>query len=256
MDTAGTPEFTASIIDHVFEIWIWPEVQRRSLSLSRTDIRKAFVELEPGKAPRVLLNDETKLVADFIPKRTIAEGEDVTLGDIDSITDIRPLSVGADSGWLVFARLASQEIVAFDFRYNRAKALEIIKRAREFLTIAKAAADTSAAVALDLTFSAAELAVHSQMMTLRSEVSNHQERARWLAQWARDGNAPGNHADLLHNLADLRSRARYGEGQLRMRPGRLPHILHTVEEMIQSAEAQIDSDVSKDGEDQGDETTE
>jgi hypothetical protein len=256
MATAGTPEFAATTIDHVFEIWIWPEVQRRNLSLSRTQIRKALVELAPGKAPRILLNDEAELVAGFVPKRTIAEGEEVTLGDIDRITDIRPLSVGADSGWLVFARIASQEIVTFDFRYNRAKALEIIKRAREFLTIAKVAADTSAAVALDLMFSAAELAVHSQMMTLQSEVSNHQERARWLTQWARNGNAPGSYSELLYNLADLRSSARYGEGQLRMHPRRLPNILHTVEEMIQSAEAQISSDVSKDGEDRVGQTTE
>jgi len=256
MATAGTPAFAATTIDHVFEIWIWPEVRRRSLPLSRADISKALVELQPGTAPRVLLNDEAELVAGFVANRPIAEGDDVTLGDIERITDLRPLSVGPDSGWLVFARLGSQELIAFDFRYNRARARETIKRAQEFLAIAKIASATIAAVALDLAFSAAELAVQSQMMSLQSEVSNHQGRAMWLAHWARDGNTPRSHADLLYNLADLRSSARYGEGRLRLRPGRLPHILRAVEEMIRSVEELLELNGARNGEGPGDKPAE
>ena len=97
-------------------------------------------------------------------------------------------------------------------------------------------------MALDLAFSAAELAVHSQMMSLQAQVSDHKGRANWLAQWTRNDNAPPSQADLLYNLSDLRSSARYGEGKLRLHPDRLPEILRTVQEMIQSAEARIGSD--------------
>jgi hypothetical protein len=231
MATAGTPEFTATLIDHVFEIWIWPEVHRRGLQLNRADIRKVIVELEPGKAPRVLLNEKAELEAGFVAKRVIAEGE--------MVTDLRPVSIEPNSGWLVFARLGSREMITFDFRYNKARASAIVQRASEFLAAARAAIHTSAAVALDLSFSAAELAVHGEMMTLQSDVKNHKERAKWLGQWAENDNAPKSHADLLYNLADLRSSARYGEGQLRIHPDRLPLILRTVEEMIRSAEERI-----------------
>lgn len=244
MATAGTAEFTSTLVDHVFELWLWPEVQRRDLPLDRAGIRKALVELEPGKAPRVLLNEEAELVAGFVPKRAIGEGEEVTLEDIERLTDLRPASVGPNSGWLVFARLGSQEMVAFDFRYNRARASAIIERAREFLSAAKIASDTTTAVAVDLAFSAAELAVHSQMMSLQADVSNHRGRAEWLTQWARNDNVPRSHADLLYNLSDLRSSARYGEGQLRLRPTRLRLILRTVEEMIQSAERAVKSNAT------------
>jgi hypothetical protein len=245
MATLGTPEFAATLVNHVFEIWIWPEVRRRDLSLSRADIHKVLVELEPDKAPRILLNEEAQLEAAFVAKRAIAEGEEVTLEDIEHITDLRPVSVGPNSGWLVLARLGSQEIISFDFRYNRAKGSAIVRRAREFLAAAKMASNTSVAVALDLAFSAAELAVQGQMMSTQSEVSNHQGRAGWLAQWAQNDNAPRSHADLLYNLADLRSSARYGEGELRLRPDRLPHILRTVEGMIRSAEELIQPDATQ-----------
>ena len=132
MATVGTPEFTATLIDHVFEVWVWPEIRRRDLPLSRAEIRKVLVEIEPDKAPRILLNEEAELEATFVPKRAIAEGEGVTLEDLEHITDLRPVSVGPNSGWLVFARLGPREIVTFDFRYNKAKASGILQRSRDF----------------------------------------------------------------------------------------------------------------------------
>jgi hypothetical protein len=240
--TAGTDEFTSTLIDHVFDLWVSPEIQRRGLTFNRAGIRKVLVELEPGKAPRVLLNEEAELIAAFVPRRDIAEGADVTLGDIEHLTDLRPASIEPNSGWVVFARLGIREAIVFDFRYNRDRASHILTRAREFLSIAKTASETSPSVAVDLAFSGAELAVQSEMMSLQSHRNNHQERAKWLAGWARNDNAPREHADLLWYLADLRGSARYGEGELRLRPARLPHVIRTVEEMIGSAAQRIETD--------------
>jgi hypothetical protein len=214
-------------------------MRQRGLTLDRADILKVLVELEPGKALRVFLNDEVQLVANFIAKREITEDEELMLEEVRDITNLRPLSVGPDSGWLVIARLGSQELISFDFKYNRSRTSVSLNLAREYLTAAKAASGTSAAVAIDLAFSAAELAVQSQMMSMQADTRSHKGRAEWLAAWTRNDNAPSGYADLLYNLADLRSSARYGEGPLRVTSSRLPRILNTIEEMIESAEQMI-----------------
>lgn len=236
MAAIGTEEFSLTLVKHVFEIWVTPEVRRRGLANSESDIHKILVELEPGKAAHILLNDEVKLEGTFVAQRDIAEGEPVTLGDIQHLTDLRPIAVGQDSGWLVLIRLGDRIYISFDFRYNKAQVSGILKRAQEFLETAKSAPP---AVAVDLAFSAAELAVQCQMMTMQADSGDHRGRARWLATWARNGNVPQAQADLLHNLADLRSSARYGEGKLRLNPSRLPRILKTIEDMIDTAAQSI-----------------
>jgi HEPN domain len=241
MAAVGTEEFTRTLVDHVFELWVSPEVQRRGLTLHRADIRQVLVELEPGKAPRIFLNEEVQLTGNSIAKRDITEGEELTVEDIEQVTELRPLSVGPNSGWLVFMRLGFRELISFDFRYNKAKVSITLNRAREFLMAAKAESSRSAAVAIDLAFSAAELAVQSQMMSLQSDIGNHKGRREWLAGWTRNDNAPRKYADLLYNLADLRSSARYGEGLLRVSPDRLRHIMKTIEGMIESTEQMIGS---------------
>jgi hypothetical protein len=238
VEAAETDEFTSTLINHVIEIWVEPELQRRGLMLSEFELRKVFVEIEPGSGPRVLLNDEVEFEATFVAKRPIEVGEAITLDDIELLTELHPVSVGPNSGWLAIARLGSRLVISFDFRYNKARSTALLNRAREFLSTAKGA---PIAVALDLAFSAAELAVQSQMTTLQSDTRDHKGRARWLAEWAHNANAPQEHAHLLYNLADLRGKARYGDGELRTRPERLRSILKTVESMIESASKLIES---------------
>lgn len=249
MAAVGTEEFARTLVDHVFELWVSPEVQRRGLALDRPDIRKVLVELEPGEAARVFVNEEVQLVGTSIAKREIAEGEELTLEDVEEVTDLRPLSVGPNSGWLIIARLGFRELISFDFRYNKSRTSVTLARAREYLTVAKTASSISADVTIDLAFSAAELAVQSQMMSMQSDTRNHKGRAEWLAAWTRNDNAPQEYADLLYNLADLRSSARYGEGSPRLTPTRLPRIMKTIEEMIESAERMIESSSDSNGAD-------
>jgi hypothetical protein len=52
-------------------------------------------------------------------------------------------------------------------------------------------------------------------------------------------NTPQHHADVLWNLADLREPARYGSGELQLKPGRLAKILKTVQEMINLTSARV-----------------
>lgn len=226
-------EFGESAINQIFDIWVGPELGERGVQLSRESIRKVVVELEPGKAPRVLLNEEATISASFTAKRAIEPGEPVTADDIENLNDLRPDEVSPNSGWICFARIGQSEYVAFDFRYNRERALALLVRAGEFLTAARHAADEEFSnVAIDLAHSAAELTVQAQMLTQQNETNNHYERRRWLSSWAEHDNSPRQHSDILWNLSDLREQARYGSDQVRLKPGRLLQILELVQDMI------------------------
>lgn len=225
-------EFARNIVNQIFDLWVGPELARRGLTLTRADIRKVLVEMDPDKPLHVLINDEAELVADFVAKRDIAEGEEVTVADIDELANLRPLTIGLNSGWICFIRIGDQGFVAFDFTYNRARAAALLDRARAFLAAAVHAGDRAPSVAIDNAHSAAELTVQAQMFVLQVDARSHRERREWLASWARHQNAPQHHADVFWNLADLRVPARYGSGELQLKPGRLTRILTTVQEMI------------------------
>jgi hypothetical protein len=109
------PEFALTVINQIFDLWVVPELKRRGLSLTRANIRKVLVEMDPDKPLRVLINDEAEIVGKAIVKRDIAEGEEVTLTDIDELAELRPLTIGPNSGWICFVRFGNQEFVAFDF---------------------------------------------------------------------------------------------------------------------------------------------
>jgi len=232
-------EFAANIVNQIFDLWVGPELAKRGLTLTRADISKVLVEMDPDKPLRVLINDEAELVADFVAKRDIAEGEEVTVADIDELANLRPVTIGSNSGWICFVRIGNQGFVAFDFTYNRARAAALLDRAREFLAVAVHAGDQAPGVAIENAHSAAELTVQAQMLVQQVDSRSHRERREWLASWARHQNAPQHHADVLWNLADLRVPARYGSGELPLKPGRLTRILRTVQEMIDLTSARV-----------------
>jgi hypothetical protein len=232
-------EFASTLITQIFDLWVGPELKRRSLALTRADIRQVVVEMDPDKPLRVLINDEAKIVGRAVAKRELTNGEEVASSDIGEISGVRPFEIGPNSGWICFVRFGHQEIVAFDFTYNRARAAALLDRAREFLAAATHAGDTAPGVAIDNAHSAAELAVQAQMLVQQTETRNHRERREWLAAWAEHENAPQHHADILWNLAALREPARYGSGKLQLKPGRLAKILKTVQEMIDFTAARV-----------------
>jgi len=232
-------EFATNIVNQIFDLWVGPELEKRGLTLTRADISKVLVEMEPDRPLRVLINDEAQLVADLVTKRDIAEGEEVTVADIDELTNLQPLTVGLNSGWICFVRIGNRGFVAFDFTYNRARAAALLDRAREFLAVAVYASDWAPGAAIDNAHSAAELTVQAQMLVHQVDSRSHRERREWLASWADHQNSPQHHADVLWNLADLRVPARYGSGELELKPGRLTRILRTVQEMIDLTSARV-----------------
>lgn len=239
-DANDDPEFGQAVLGQLFDLWVGPELVRRGVELARDEIRKVVVELSPGQPPRVLIDEEAAIIGRFVADRPIAKGEEIRRGDVREIVGIEPHGLDPNSGWICFARLPTgEEFVAFDFTYNRGTALALLERAEEYLGAAHQIASTSLNVAVDNLFSAAELAVQVEMLTLQSETQNHRVRAEWLAGWAELGNAPTSHADTLWTLADLRKRARYGSEMVVIKPHQLDRMLRVVREMLDRARARL-----------------
>jgi hypothetical protein len=124
----------------MFTLWILPHIESSNLDVSRDQIAQAVVILHPNGAPEVLLNDQAELVAKAKVRGAVAAGEPVTTENVEQLSALRPAKVPPAAGWIAFALLPGSGImVAFDFRYNRDRATELLNRAQEFLATGREA---------------------------------------------------------------------------------------------------------------------
>lgn len=227
-------------MEQIFDLWVNPELKRQGLALSRDEVTRVVVEMPAkGEELKVFLNEEAHVEATVVANRDLKAGEPVYLHDIEQLK-IWAANVDDNSGWVCYARVAGREVVSYDLRPNKAKATGLIQKAREFLAVAKAVAKTSPDVAIDNAHSAAELTVQAQMLLLRNETNDHHVRRKWFSEWTQLENSPRHHSDLLFDLANRRSEARYGAERLALKPGRLAKILTIVQEMIDATAARIE----------------
>lgn len=218
--TSESDEFASRVIDQIYDLFIFPELQRRGIPPERSAVAKALVTLAPNMPTVVQLNDEAVLAFSAASTRAIDAGEEITLADIDptTITGLRPHAIDPDAGWVAIAEFPGiGVVVAFDFTRNRGRARRMLDKAASFCAAAEeSVASERICPALDLAFSATELAVSAMMSLLVDEEprvrSRHGRRTAWFAQWTRLGNSPREFHLLLSRLAELRPAARYGDG--------------------------------------------
>jgi hypothetical protein len=229
----GTP-----LLNQIFETWVEPELSQRGLQLSRDQISKVVIEMDPSQArPIIRINEEATIIAEAKATRAIVAGEPVFEDDFDQVRMVRPAEIGDNSGWACFAVIKGHYVIGFDFRYNRSLAAALLKRADEFLAAARAALLTSPAVACDTAFSAAELSVQAQMLLQQQVTKNHWKRQNWLDAWTELENSPSTHSIALRELNSYRAAARYADGELNIPGTRLAELLDIAEEMIADAAA-------------------
>lgn len=234
------PQMGETLFEHMWELWVAPEVAARQLDLTPDTVRKIVIEIPPGGPVAVRLDDEAHIRLTVVTTRAIEAGEDMTQTDFSDVKSMEPADVDANSGWVCFARLPSGEAyVAFDLTYNRERALLLLNRAEEFMASAKSSRDSSLSVCLDSAFSAAELAVQAEMLVMQEETQNHKVRGKWLEGWAELGNAPKEHADTLWLLGDLRKKARYGHEPVQVSSDQLNRLLDAVGGMIERSRARM-----------------
>lgn len=207
---------TGELIDQMFALWIVPHIEASNLDLTRDQIAQALVVLHPNGAPEVLLNDQAALVATAKVREAVASGEPVTAGNVEHVSGLRPASIPSSAGWIAFAMLpGGGAMVAFDFRYNRDRAADLLVRASEFLeTGREALAAGRLGPAVEATLAAGELAV-TAMTSLQNVTHNgrnsHSARQAWLNSYTHVGNGTSEWFRAMRRLLAARPSARYGD---------------------------------------------
>ncbi|AYF32285.1 hypothetical protein CSH63_33565 [Micromonospora tulbaghiae] len=228
-------EFARNVVNSIFDVFVDPELSRRGLTLERDEITKVVVEIDPSrKHPRVWINDQAQ-VSVQVRASKVEEGQPVTEADIQEVLAVLPPDVGPNSGYVCLATIGGKRYVTFDFRYNREQVAGLLRRAEEFLFVARGCSETTPAVACDVAYSAAELTVQANMLLQQERTKNHSYRQEWLDQWVAHANAPSSHAETLRALHGARSAARYADGNLDISDEELNRLLGTVDEMINYA---------------------
>ena len=232
-------------VEHMFEIWVEPELERRGLTPADLQVRKALVVLKRDQSPLVKVNEEVELMATVRATRAIAKGEEIRASDFDEVHSLKPVGIDEDAGWITFLALPDGRLyLAFDFRYDLGRSNYVLARAKEFT--ASAADDLAArrfGPAIDNALAAAELAVMIQMRThaMPADPQNrHGWRYAWFDGWARLGNADNAHALAIRRLQQLRGWARYADDrQTGPRDGEVQRLVEEVNGLIERTQAII-----------------
>lgn len=124
------------LITQMFDLWVDSELMRRGGGLNRADVYRALVELPPHGSPVVRINDEVILAARASSSSGITPGTPVTPDNIDSLEDVWPTGIGVDSGWTLYYVLGEAAHVAFDYRYNKGRANQLLSLAEDYLVTA------------------------------------------------------------------------------------------------------------------------
>lgn len=241
----AAPATAMVTIEHMFEIWIEPELKRRGVTPDDLRVGKALVVLKRNRPPVVMINAEFELVASVRVTRDMAEGEDIHASDFDEMRSIKPVGVDEDAGWITFFAVPDGRLyLAFDFRYELDRSRGVLARADEF--IASASDDLRSdrlGPAIDNTLAAAELAVMVQMRTHlapENPRNRHSSRYTWFEGWARLGNAQSKHATAIRRLEQLRGWARYADNSVpRPQKGEVARLVRDVQELIEDTRVQI-----------------
>jgi hypothetical protein len=147
-EKAPDPSFGESLFQHMWDLWVQPEIERRGSPATQESLTRVVVEMAPDGPVVVKLEDEAGIEASVVANRALAEGEEVFVEDITNVKFIRPADIDPNNGWICFARMASgHAMLAFDFTYNKQRAAALLERAGQFLAAAEQAGQGSRQVA-------------------------------------------------------------------------------------------------------------
>jgi uncharacterized protein (UPF0332 family) len=207
--------------DHAMELWFEPEIRRRQ-DLGQAPkpfpLRAAQIILYADRRPHeVRLNEEVEAIGQMKLKRGITkkEGETIYLHELEEIPAIHlPDNADPNCGHFTLLLIGDRWYGAFDFRYNRGNAVELLSAAEEFFQSASAAlAAGKRRPAIDNLFSAAELAakafVISMPVTSESDSKSHGQVQKRFNMFSRHGNIETEHRKAFNALSDARASARY-----------------------------------------------
>lgn len=211
---------------HAMELWFEPEIRRRQEAGTAPKpypLRAAQVILYADARPHeVRLNEEVQAIGEMKLKDSVSKlkGEPVYLSEIEETPSIRlPDSEDPNCGHFTLLLLGDRWYGAFDFRYNKGKASELLAAAEEFLAAAsQALSEGRSRAAIDNLFSAAELAAKAYVITTPlpgdEDIRSHGRIHARFNMFARHGNVDPDQRRTFNALSECRTRARYVSGPL------------------------------------------
>lgn len=215
-----------TIFDQAFELWIWPEVERRQGAGTLPDpvplnaAQVIFPSPREKRPPYVRLNDEVVVEFRYEADRPIQKGELISIENAGAIHGAR-LAEGDEpnAGHLTMMNVRGEWFIGFDFKRDKQHAQMLTRRAREFHAAASLCfAKGLPAPGLENLFHAAELAAKAELLVFcfypYNSPKDHGAIVGRYATWVKYGNAPMGGNAALSKLKRLRPSASYAEGDL------------------------------------------
>ncbi|WP_306209584.1 hypothetical protein [Actinoplanes sp. RD1] len=250
--TEDDRRFAEQLVKQIEEIYILPELTRRGTPGGLGEVRKALAILPPDSPPRISLDNEVEFKATGVRVSSAAVGANskATLDDILDIDTFEPADDVGDSGWVGLIRLSNGSVlIAFDFRYNKDKAVRHIALSESYLASAREAASSGRdEVALDTMHTAAENAATALMhLSMDHETPGsgrrrgrmHGKRDEWLHKHSSLGNLDQEISRSFGRLLSLRASARYGEPALELKDNEVAELLESVEKLVALARGRV-----------------
>jgi uncharacterized protein (UPF0332 family) len=203
----------------MFKLFVEPEIKRRQLRNTLPDpfaVVKAQVLFFENRSPEVRLNDEVRISFIARAPRALKEGEAISLSEIQQIEASELDLADADAGHFTAVAFNDQWHMAFDFRRNKRKASDLVKRAGEFCNSAEhALSKQHFGPAIDTLFSACELAAKARLITssaMTSDAKSHGAIHSGINRWSKLGNVDREFVEMFNRLSRDRESARYNPG--------------------------------------------
>ena len=239
--------FAGEVIKNSMELWFTPEIERRRKDGKIKDnfvLYGAQVILNVGSKNQIRLNEEIKIGASVKVKRAIEKGEHLSLNDISEIEGLHLTDEDPDSGHLTMLLLGNKWILSFDFRYNQS----IVKKhsiiAKQFLEASEFSLKNKNYFSfIDNLFSATELIAKGILLLIPDENILTSKKHNYIHKkynwWGNLGNTDKSYVELLNTLANLRSSARYLNGELSLSKEQMNQMLITANKMYADLSKQI-----------------
>jgi hypothetical protein len=207
----------------MFNLFFAPEIERRQSAglLPRPfEVQKAQVLFVEGRPPEVRLNDEVTIRLIIEASGAQQPGDVIGDGEIENIEAFELELADSDAGHFTILPWKGEWRMLFDFRKNKGKAANLVKRAEEFLTVSEHAfAQNLFGPYIDNLFSACELLAKARLITAAAvapSIKTHPAIQSRINQWGRLGNVDGAFVETFNKLSRARSAARYSAEDVSM----------------------------------------
>jgi len=238
-------------VQQLLDMFVEPEIKKRQEAGEAEKpfpLRHAQIIFYPdGTLPSVRLNDEVKTVLKVKLKEEFREGvkkgDPVYLEQIESVETTRlPEEEDPNVGHATLLSINGSWLLHFDFIYNKQRSSQHIEAARQFLESASTALDKRHwAVLIDSLCSASELTAKAYLLGSPDktimESKTHKVVASRANMHGKLGNLQSHHVAAFNKVWNIRSRARYLEGELSFTEEEAEELLKNLEEFIAYVES-------------------